>query len=63
MNSSNEEIFLSQEEAQKRYDICKKCEYFLITTQCSKCLCFMKVKVKISQSKCPIDKWDNLNKY
>ena len=50
-------IFLEKEKAQARYNICKKCEHFLPTTQCDNCGCFMKIKVKIQKLKCPIGKW------
>ena len=44
--------------AQSRYDICKKCDKFISTTaQCKECLCFMKMKVKVENAKCPLGKW------
>jgi hypothetical protein len=49
---------LQKDEAQKRYDECKKCEKFItLTKQCSECFCFMPIKVKIIQSTCPLNKW------
>lgn len=51
-------VYVEKDVAQSRYDICKKCEHFLPTTQCSKCLCFMKIKVKISEAECPLGKWN-----
>lgn len=51
-------MFLKQPEAQARYDICKPCDNFkkeLAT--CTKCGCFMKVKVKFENAKCPEGKW------
>jgi hypothetical protein len=50
--------FVTKEKAQERYDHCKKCEHFVKkTTTCLKCWCFMKLKVTVSDSECPIGKW------
>lgn len=47
--------------AQNRYNICKKCEYFSKTSrQCTKCFCFMPLKVKFIGSECPLEKWSAL---
>lgn len=44
--------------AQKRYNICKKCDKFLsVTAQCKECGCFMKMKVKLENAECPLGKW------
>lgn len=59
--TENSSLFVSQEEAQKRYDICKECDRFmLITTQCKECGCVMKIKAKIRSSECPLKKWMSL---
>lgn len=50
-------LYAKKEKAQNRYDICKPCDNFLPTTQCKKCGCFMKFKVKLEDSSCPINKW------
>jgi hypothetical protein len=51
-------MWVVKEIAQARYDICKKCDKFLsVTAQCQKCGCFMKLKVKIQNAKCPLEKW------
>jgi hypothetical protein len=50
-------VYIEKDVAQNRYDICKGCEHFLPTTQCSKCLCFMKAKVKLAEAECPLGKW------
>lgn len=50
-------VYVNREVAQARYDVCKGCEFFLPTTQCRKCLCFMKAKVKLSEATCPDKKW------
>ena len=42
----------------KRWDICKGCEFLLKPTNtCKKCGCFMNVKTHIATSSCPIGKW------
>lgn len=53
-----ETVYVEKNIAQNRYDVCKNCQYFLPTTQCSKCLCFMKAKVKLSEAECPLGKWN-----
>lgn len=41
-----------------RMKICLQCEHFLkITKQCKKCGCFMPIKTRMPQQKCPVDKW------
>jgi uncharacterized paraquat-inducible protein A len=49
----------SEEEIVKsRLEICKTCEYFRPKTEtCKKCGCFMKLKTKLLNAKCPIGKW------
>lgn len=39
-----------------RWSICTTCP-MLIENRCTKCGCFMKVKVAFKTSKCPMDKW------
>jgi hypothetical protein len=52
-------MFVSQPVAQARYDLCKACDRFNKTLYtCKECGCFMKVKVKFSNSFCPINKWN-----
>jgi hypothetical protein len=46
-----------KEVAQERYDMCKGCPFLLPTTQCSKCGCFMKAKVKLTHAECPVGNW------
>lgn len=46
------------EEIDKRISICEGCEYFIkMTKQCSKCGCFMKLKTRLTDARCPIGKW------
>ena len=45
----------------KRWAECEKCEFLTKTTsQCTKCMCFMKVKTRVASARCPLDppKWD-----
>ena len=45
-------------EMQRRYDICKACPQFMgATKQCAICKCFMVMKVKLDDAKCPLEKW------
>lgn len=47
-----------EEEFKRRMSICRSCEFFKPRTeQCSKCGCFMKLKTKLENAHCPIDKW------
>jgi hypothetical protein len=51
-------MIVEQRVAQARYDVCKQCDKFIITTkQCGECWCFMPAKVKFINNKCPLDKW------
>lgn len=44
-----------------RIEICKKCEYFNSYLdklyQCSVCKCVLNIKARMSNQKCPLDKW------
>lgn len=47
-----------EEQATKRYDICKACpELIKLTKQCKQCGCFMNVKTKLQEATCPLGKW------
>ena len=51
-------IIHDKEIIKKRLDICSKCEFFISpTSQCRKCGCFMKVKARLANQVCPVDKW------
>lgn len=42
----------------ERLSICQACpELIKLTSQCKKCGCFMKIKAKILDAKCPLSKW------
>lgn len=48
----------SEEVAISRFETCKSCpELIKISNQCKKCGCFMTVKTKLEQAKCPLGKW------
>jgi len=48
----------SEEEGKIRMEICRSCKYFRAKTgQCTQCGCFMVVKTKLKNLRCPIDKW------
>lgn len=49
--------FLDNESATKRFEICKECPFMKDSTQCRKCGCLMKAKVKVKGASCPIGKW------
>lgn len=51
-------MFVAKDAAQARFDICKQCEHFFKpTSSCKACGCFMKAKVKLASSDCPVGKW------
>lgn len=53
-----EGLKLSEEEAQRRLEICKRCEFFRHTDQrCGKCGCYMATKTYLKAEKCPTHKW------
>lgn len=47
-----------EEIAEYRLNICKSCEFYRErTNQCKKCGCFMKLKTKLENARCPLGKW------
>ncbi len=49
---------LTEELSDARLEICKLCEFYRArTNQCKKCGCFMKLKTKLENAKCPLGKW------
>ena len=58
----------SQEEAQRRWEICKQCPKLLYDEtnpdtnkkdgRCTECGCFMNVKVHYAVAECPIGEWE-----
>ena len=61
------QVITSQEEAERRWGICKECPKLLydqenpdtgkIDGRCVECGCFMNIKVHYAVAYCPIDKW------
>ena len=62
----------SQEEAQRRWEICKQCPHLLYDEtnpdtgkkdgRCTHCGCFMNVKTHYATAECPIEKWKRFEK-
>ena len=51
-------FFVSKEEKERRYSICKSCEFYNKTRDmCKKCNCIMSFKTKFEKTNCPINKW------
>ena len=51
-------VWVIKEVAQARFDICKKCDKLNTDTfTCKECSCYMKWKVKLANTKCPLEKW------
>ena len=49
---------VSFEVASARLKVCGECdELDLLTRQCRKCWCFVRLKVRWEKEKCPLDKW------
>lgn len=46
----------NEELQQKRQNVCDSCEFY-INRRCSKCGCFMAVKIRLQTSSCPEGKW------
>ena len=62
------QVITSQEEAERRWDICKTCPHLKYDEtnpdtnkkdgRCTHCGCFMNVKVHYATAECPIKKWE-----
>lgn len=48
---------VSDEEAERRMQICSLCPNLMVTKQCSKCGCFMPAKTTLLYAACPEEKW------
>tara|TARA_R100000734_G_C3299987_1_gene90758 strand:+ start:702 stop:1100 length:399 start_codon:yes stop_codon:yes gene_type:complete len=52
-------FFTTDEVYKDRLAICKSCKhYFELTGQCGICLCFMKIKARLSHLSCPKKYWN-----
>lgn len=55
---SGNDIFVSEEVKQQRFDTCKSCEHFDSNEiRCKQCGCFLEHKASFSAAKCPIELW------
>lgn len=53
-----EKTFNMEQEANRRLEICKTCEFFrLADYRCSRCGCYMKTKTYLKAAHCPIFKF------
>lgn len=53
------EVTVSNEVIFNRLTICKQCPSFKKeSTQCNECGCFMSIKAKLADMKCPLNKWE-----
>ena len=56
--ANNSDWFAPHKTIEARLAICEECEFFISqTSQCSKCMCFMKLKARFLKTTCPISKW------
>ena len=50
--------YVSKEEAELRFEVCKQCPQLIkATNQCKECGCFMNLKTKLAKADCPLHKW------
>jgi rRNA maturation endonuclease Nob1 len=48
----------NEEQTRKRLEICHSCDFFYKPVGiCKKCGCVMKLKTKLQEATCPLDKW------
>ena len=52
-----------QDVIDKRWDICKGCDFLTENNRCEKCGCFMKIKHRLATARCPIGKWEKEYKF
>jgi hypothetical protein len=48
---------VDKDTAEKRAEICSSCEYLKDDSICGQCGCFLKIKIPLGTSECPIKKW------
>ena len=54
-------MFVSEDIQEQRLAHCNQCEFYTKLNFCSKCNCFMPVKVKLAYKSCPIGLWHSEN--
>ena len=42
----------------ERWTICQACPELTDANRCKECGCFMAFKIRVSNAKCPVGKWD-----
>ena len=57
-SSIKQNIIYDEEILNMRWDLCSSCEFLTDTNKCVQCGCFMKVKHRLAQARCPIGKWE-----
>jgi len=54
----NKDNYIDKSVSDQRMSICLACEHLIkLTNQCKECGCFMNLKTKLQNAKCPIGKW------
>jgi len=53
-------VLVNSEVASERYSICEQCPHLTEEARCTECGCFMKKKVNLAASSCPIGKWETV---
>lgn len=44
--------------AEERMKMCRSCPHFRrLSNQCDVCSCFLELKTKLLEARCPIDRW------
>jgi TRAP-type mannitol/chloroaromatic compound transport system substrate-binding protein len=57
-STAYDEMTVSDDVREERYDLCKACEYYYsVTTTCKKCGCFMSAKTYLAAAECPTGRW------
>jgi|LakMenEpi13Jul12_1017406.scaffolds.fasta_scaffold01164_3 hypothetical protein len=51
------QFLASQEDRNKRIEICEACEHLHRWKYCKLCWCYMPLKTHINNSSCPMGKW------
>jgi len=51
---------VSNNERNRRYDLCQACEHLTEMKTCTHCDCIMPVKTVWADAECPIGKWDKV---
>ena len=54
-------LLVSKDLVIERYTICEQCPNLTEVGRCTECGCWMKRKVNLAASSCPIGKWDSTN--